>query len=65
MPLQDPPPPDALGLKYFQIELPDQMAYNEVIDRVEKAGIQGNESDGGFLVQDPSRNRVVLIPKPE
>ena len=60
-----PAPPDALGLKYFQIVLPEQKAFNEVIDRVEKTGIQGNESDGGFLVQDPSLNRVVLMPKPE
>jgi catechol 2,3-dioxygenase len=59
-----PPPADALGLRYFAVELPDQKALEEVTTRVEKAGIPANQTDNGLLVYDPSQNGVVLtIPK--
>jgi catechol 2,3-dioxygenase len=55
-----PPPADALGLRHFTVELPDQNALDEVIARVEKAGIPANQTEDGFLLYDPSQNRVVL-----
>jgi catechol 2,3-dioxygenase len=59
-----PPPADALGLRYFAVELPDQKALEEVTARVEKAGIPANQTDDGLLVYDPSQNGVALtIPK--
>jgi len=59
-----PPPADALGLRYFAVELPNQKALDEVTARVEKAGIPANQTDDGLLVYDPSQNGVVLtIPK--
>ena len=60
-----PPPPDALGMKYFNVELPDKTAYDEVLSRIEKAGVQGRELNDGFLVQDPSKNDVMLSYKSE
>ena len=55
-----PPPADAVGLRYFSVELPNQQALDEVIGRVEKAGIPCNQTDAGFLVHDPSQNGVIL-----
>jgi catechol 2,3-dioxygenase len=58
-----PPPADALGLRYFQIELPDQDALDEVIVRVSKAGISANQTEDGLLLYDPSQNGVMLTKK--
>jgi len=58
-----PPPADALGLCYFAIELPDQSALDEVIARVEQAGIPFNQTEYGLLLYDPSQNGVMLTKK--
>ncbi|HQV93568.1 MAG TPA: VOC family protein [Anaerolineales bacterium] len=58
-----PPPPDAVGLRYFTIELPTQDAYDEVVARVDAAGIPSNMTETGLLLYDPSQNGVVLTVK--
>ena len=55
-----PPPADALGLRHFTVELPDQNALDEVLARVEKAGIPADQTEDGFLIHDPSQNGVIL-----
>ena len=55
-----PPPPDAVGLRYFTVDLPDQKAYDEVVARVDAAGIPSNQTEAGLLLHDPSQNGVVL-----
>lgn len=55
-----PPPPDAVGLQYFTIELPNQKAYDEVMARVDEAGIPSNLTEAGLLLYDPSQNGVLL-----
>jgi catechol 2,3-dioxygenase len=55
-----PPPADAVGLRYFTIDLPDQKAYDEVVARVDAAGIPSNLTDAGLLIHDPSQNGVIL-----
>ncbi len=60
-----PPPPDAVGLKYFTIDLPDQKAYDEVVARVDAAGIPSNQTEAGLFLQDPSQNGVVLRITPQ
>lgn len=55
-----PPPADAVGLRYFAVEIPDQSALDEVIARVEKAGIPANQTEDGLLLYDPSQNGVLL-----
>ena len=55
-----PPPPDALGLRYYTIDLPDQKAYEEVVARVDAAGIPSNQTEAGLLLHDPSQNGVIL-----
>lgn len=59
-----PPPPDAVGLRHFTVELPDQPALDEVLERVEKAGLPANQTDAGLLVHDPSQNGVILTLRP-
>jgi catechol 2,3-dioxygenase len=55
-----PPPPDAVGLRWFEIRLPDLAELGKVADRVRKAGIQIEEQDEGLFVRDPSRNGIML-----
>ena len=55
-----PPPADALGLRHFTVELPDQKALDEVIERVDNAGVPSNQTEDGLLLQDPSQNGVLL-----
>jgi catechol 2,3-dioxygenase len=55
-----PPPPDAAGLRSFAVELPDQKALDEVVARVENAGIPANQTEEGLLLYDPSQNGVLL-----
>ena len=55
-----PPPDDAVGLRYFTIDLPDQKAYDEVVARVDEAGIASNLTEEGLLLHDPSQNGVIL-----
>jgi len=54
------PPADALGLRHFTVNLPDQKALDEVVTRVEKAGIPANQTEEGLLIHDPSQNGIVL-----
>ena len=55
-----PPPADAVGLRYFTIDLPDQKAYDEVVARLDAAGLPSNQTEAGLLLHDPSQNGVVL-----
>ncbi len=55
-----PPPPGAIGLKYFVVRLPNQDARRAVLDRVRAAGIDVESHDAGSLVRDPSGNAVLL-----
>jgi len=55
-----PPPPDAVGLRYFTIELPNQKTLDEVVARIDKAGVPSNQTENGLLLHDPSQNGVVL-----
>lgn len=55
-----PPPSDALGLRYFTVELPNQKALDEVTARMDTAGVASNHTDDGLLIYDPSQNGVML-----
>ena len=55
-----PPPADAVGLRYFTIELPNQEALDQIIERIDVAGIASNQTEDGLLVHDPSENSVIL-----
>ena len=55
-----PPPPESIGLRNFEVVLPDQATLDHTIERVRAAGIEGETVDGGSLVRDPSGNGVLL-----
>ncbi len=55
-----PAPPDAAGLRWFSILLPDQTALEAVLTRLRATGQAPEPHDAGWLVRDPSRNGVVL-----
>ena len=56
-----PPPPGSVGLRSFEIELPDRGALEAALDRVRSAGVELEDADGGALVRDPSGNGVLLV----
>ncbi len=58
------PAPDAVGLRYFTVELPNRAALDQVIQRVDQAGLPSNQTDDGLLVHDPSQNGVMLTLRP-
>ncbi len=55
-----PPPPDALGLRFFTVVLPDKIELENVVQRIEQAGIATLPMEDGVLVRDPSQNGVLL-----
>jgi catechol 2,3-dioxygenase len=59
-----PPPAAAAGLRYMTVELPNQEALDQVIERIDAAGIPSNQTDDGLLVHDPSENGVMLSLRP-
>lgn len=60
---KNPPPPNVVGLQSFQLVIPDQAAFEQVVARVEAAGI-GVERlpSGAALVRDYDGNAVELVP---
>jgi catechol 2,3-dioxygenase len=55
-----PPPPDAVGLRWFVINLPDVAELNKVLDRVRKAGAAFEAREEGIFLRDPSQNGMIL-----
>lgn len=55
-----PPPPGAVGLRNFEIVLPDAAELSHVLDRVKSAGIAFEQDRAGALIRDPSGNGVLL-----
>ncbi len=55
-----PPPRGSRGLRHFGFELSGDAELAELRGRLEGAGVEVREADGGVLVADPSGNRVVL-----
>jgi catechol 2,3-dioxygenase len=61
-----PPPPGSTGLLSFALRLPDRASWNEVLARVEEAGVEVEASHEyqdaeSVLVRDASQNGVELL----
>jgi catechol 2,3-dioxygenase len=56
----NPPPDGSIGLREYEIVLPDERALEEVWRRVQAAGVGIDTVAGGARVGDPSGNAVVL-----
>jgi len=55
-----PPPPGAIGLRAYEIVLPDAAALERVLARVRDAGYATQPADEGTLVRDPSGNALLF-----
>ncbi|MBN2980329.1 MULTISPECIES: VOC family protein [Cohnella] len=59
-----PPAPDnAPGLDFYTIAFASREALEPTLASIREAGIAVAEQDGGWLVEDPSRNRLLLVVK--
>lgn len=56
----EPPPPGSVGLREFEVVLPDEVALEQVVGRAVAAGLQPAAHDRGVGVRDPSGNALVL-----
>jgi len=57
-----PPPPGSVGLRSYDVLLPDRDELEKVLGRVQQAGLPTEQTaDGATLVRDPSGNGVRLI----
>jgi catechol 2,3-dioxygenase len=55
-----PPQPGSIGLRSFEVLLPDRATFEQTVERARAAGIAGDTVNGGTLVRDPSGNGVLL-----
>jgi catechol 2,3-dioxygenase len=55
-----PPPPGAIGLRYFVVRMAGEVALARVVERLRTAGIAVEDLDGGLMVHDPSRNAILF-----
>jgi catechol 2,3-dioxygenase len=55
-----PPPPNTLGMRYFEVVLPDQAELSRVIERVKQAGRATEATASGVLVRDPAHIGIIL-----
>jgi catechol 2,3-dioxygenase len=56
-----PPPPGAIGLRHFDIILPDAPARDVIERRLRDARVPLEHVQDGFIVRDPSRNAMRVI----
>ncbi|MGG3281925.1 VOC family protein [Paenibacillus solani] len=54
-------PRNAAGMEDYTIELPSLEALEEVVGRIREAGLQVEQRDGTFIVQDPSDIWIRLV----
>ncbi len=55
-----PAPLGSAGLRRFTVELPGQRDLDDVLGRLERAGVRARQEAGGFTAVDPSANRVLF-----
>lgn len=56
-----PPSADSARLNWFEIRLPDGEALQQVVKRVQAAGLPSEQITGGWLVRDPAQNTIHLV----
>ena len=55
-----PPPPRSVGLRSFEVQLPDAAELDRALTRVRAAGIEVGSTEGRALIRDPSGTGLVL-----
>lgn len=56
-----PPSENSVGMKYFTLKLPDEKSRQDIINRLNSLGYEGNFENGSFIVKDPSQNEIHLV----
>jgi catechol 2,3-dioxygenase len=59
-----PPPPGSLGLRRFEIVVPDGAELERIERSLSDSGAEAERRDGAILTADPSRNGVLLRAAP-
>src|SRR5437667_9010 len=55
-----PPPSGSIGLRYFDVRLPNTVELDRVTKQVRDAGVTLEETPAGVLVHDPCANALLL-----
>jgi catechol 2,3-dioxygenase len=55
-----PPPPDSVGLRYYEIQLVNAQERSRLLDRLHAAGVIYEERDLDLFVRDPAQNGVLF-----
>jgi catechol 2,3-dioxygenase len=55
-----PPPPGTAALRHATVVLPDEAERDRVVARLERAGVEARNAEGGVSVRDPSGNTLLL-----
>ncbi len=55
-----PPPPNAVGLRAFSLRIPGQAALEQVVSRLQSAGVVVEQQDDTLLARDADQNSIVL-----
>ncbi|GAB4272018.1 MAG: catechol 2,3-dioxygenase [Candidatus Promineifilaceae bacterium] len=53
-----PAPPDTARLLWFQIILPNEEAFTQLLTRLNEANVPYHQDEAGIFVQDPSQNTI-------
>jgi len=59
-----PPPEGAIGLDHYVVNLPSLDERDRVASRAREGGVAVEAADDGLLLEDPSRNRILLAHAP-
>ncbi len=60
-----PAPDGSVGLRYFNVVVPDQAELERVTERIRAAAVPMEQTEAGLLVHDPSHNGVVISARTE
>lgn len=55
-----PPPEDAVGLRYFTVNLANETELRDLISRLEGAGVPYEANEGRLSTRDPSQNEILF-----
>lgn len=58
-----PPPPDAVGLRYFTLFVPDGAEVERLVRHLQSASVTFARREYGLFLRDPSQNAVVVLPE--
>jgi catechol 2,3-dioxygenase len=56
-----PPPPGALGLRAYELVVPDTSTLEDTLSRLREAGADVERDGSAFAARDPSGNRLCLV----